>query len=481
MRAVPILMAILVAQGNPALAPTASAQAPAGEQPPVRSNPTAVAGPAAAATAPGETEVYLDQGGNAVYRVDDGHDLDQYLFRSQSPINVAIDVNRDFGPVDGDGHPVEGNALFGKTARITLRAFDVDDKSTRTDIAPERDIVIVNDEFLETPLTGADNQWNINTLRFSANELLLPTPSNPTGRNQLFVSIDTANSGPDVWAVEVDWAELRLSTEVVPIAMVHGFNGDAGDFTDQELGLLPFYLDRVASLEGRAIAPSQTRQGSIEHNTRLLEESIADLQRTSGADQVNLLAHSKGGLESRLYMFDNPGKVDKLVMLGTPNRGTELAGIACDLSFQIFGIPTNPIGAYLKSQYGDCNSPEDGLYQLQPSYIEEVFNPATPDRRQAFYGTIAGTRSSFVGSFLDDPDNDGFVTVPSVEYLSRNDPAQRGLHNPLDLLREPQRSPGRLQPIGRTGAVRALRVDLWCRGNVRERRGRRDEPGADHR
>lgn len=300
-----VLMTVLAALSTTGIAPTEAAQAPAGERPPERPS-QATAGPAAAAFAPGETRVRLDQGGNAVYRVDDGYTLDQYLFRSQSPIDFSIDVNRDFGPVDADGHPVEGNALFGKTARITLRAFDVDDKSTRTDVAPERDIVIVNDKTLETPITGANDQWNINTLRFSANELTLPTAANPTGRNQFFLSIDTANSGPDVWAVEVDWAELRLSTEVVPVAMVHGFNGDANDFTDPRIGLLPFYLDRVASLEGRAIATSQTRRGSIRTNTRLLEGSITDLLRTSGADQVNLLAHSKGGLESRLYIFDHP-------------------------------------------------------------------------------------------------------------------------------------------------------------------------------
>ena len=181
-RTVLVLLGILAAQSAAGLAPVASAQTSAGEKPPVRSPQAAAPGIAAASAAPGETDVYLDQGGNAVYRVDEGHDLDQYLFRSESPINFSIDVNRDLGPVDGAGHPVEGNALFGKTARISLHAFDIDDKTVVPGVNPESDIVVVNDEVLETPLAGADNQWNINTLRFSANELRLPTPSNPTGR-----------------------------------------------------------------------------------------------------------------------------------------------------------------------------------------------------------------------------------------------------------------------------------------------------------
>ncbi len=425
-------MGVLAAQATPALSSAALAQVSAGERPPVRSVQAGASGLAAAAAGPGETDVYLDQGGNAVYRVDDGYNLDQYLGRSESPINFSIDLNRDLGPVDSTGHPVAGNALFGKTARISLRAFDVDDKTVVSGVASERDLTTVNGEILESPLAGADNQWNINTLRFSANELRLPTPSNPTGRNDFEVLVDTANSGADVWKVEVDWAELRLSTEVVPIAMVHGYNGAAADFTAGSR-LLPFYERFVPGLDGRAIATAGSRRGSIQQNTQVLDDAISDLLRSSGADRVNLLAHSKGGLESRLFIFDHPDKVDKLVMLGTPNGGTKLADIACAFGAQIFGIPTNPVGVIVKSQFGNCNGPQDGLYQLQPSYVLKTFNKNTPDQRQVFYGTIAGTKNGPASALLDSPDNDSFVTVGSVEYLSRDDPAHRGLHNPLDL------------------------------------------------
>ena len=186
------------------------------------------------------------------------------------------------------------------------------------------------------------------------------------------------------------------------------------------------------SPDGRSPA-SQTKRGSIEENEALIEARITDLLRTSGADRVNILAHSKGGLESRLYILDHPGQVDKLVMLGTPNAGTKLADIGCGFNHQILGIPTNPIGALVKSQYGDCNGPQDGLYQLKTSYVQKTFNKNVPDRGGVFYGTIAGAKSTGLGFLLDDADNDSFVTVPSVEHLSRYDPAQRGLHEPLDV------------------------------------------------
>jgi len=110
----------------------------------------------------GETRTYEDQTGAQVWAVSDGWDLDQYLFRNASPLNFAIDVSRDFGPVDADGHPAPGNALFGLIGRVTLRVFDVDDDAA---VGPEVDVLYINGTEVGT-LSGADNQWSINTFEF---------------------------------------------------------------------------------------------------------------------------------------------------------------------------------------------------------------------------------------------------------------------------------------------------------------------------
>jgi triacylglycerol lipase len=51
------------------------------------------------------------------------------------------------------------------------------------------------------------------------------------------------------------------------------------------------------------------------------------VKQTSGADQVDIVAHSQGGLVARQYVkFDGgAGSVRNLVSLGTPNHGTEQA------------------------------------------------------------------------------------------------------------------------------------------------------------
>ena len=86
-------------------------------------------------------DTYVDQVGIEVFAVHDGHDLDQYLFRSSSPLDFVINLERDYGPVDADWHPAPDNALFGRQARLTLRAWDVDETYPVTDVEPEVDLV----------------------------------------------------------------------------------------------------------------------------------------------------------------------------------------------------------------------------------------------------------------------------------------------------------------------------------------------------
>jgi pimeloyl-ACP methyl ester carboxylesterase len=335
---------------------------------------------AESSTATGSTTFSLDQSGNAVYRVNYGFDLDRYMFRSDGPLDFSIEVPRGFGPVDANGHPVPGNSLFGKAGRLTLRAFDIDDDYAGTDgVNPERDVVTVNGTELAPPLSGADNQWSINTLSLPLNLLKLPTSGNPNGRNDFQVLIDTANA-TNAWAAEVDWAELRLSSEVLPVAMVHGFGGSSNDFSSPG-GLEDYYVAQHPPLDGRTATPSLTTRGSIRENMRLLESSFPQLLEDSATYQLNVLAHSMGGLATRLYAWDHPEEVDKVVMLGTPNGGTRMADILCAARAGPFDTPFKRM---LEDKFGRCNGPQDGLFQLQQAYVQKVFNKQVLDRPSTF-------------------------------------------------------------------------------------------------
>lgn len=128
---------------------------------------------------------------------------------------------------------------------------------------------------------------------------------------------------------------------------------------------------------------------SFENPCGSVREHATELESIIGNQSVNIVAHSKAGLDARFYISENPGKVANLIMLGTPNEGTEAAYM--DVT-ECFG--------------------GTGLLDLWPNSI----NP--PDQNTTNYYTISGNYSRpcaflmalYICSVIP---NDGFVTVES--------------------------------------------------------------------
>ena len=89
--------------------------------------------------------------------------------------------------------------------------------------------------------------------------------------------------------------------------------------------------------------------GSIEHNASQLKCYICEIMADEGVDKVNIIAHSKGGLDSR-YMIDRldmSSHVASITFLCTPHKGSKLA--TC-----LYGMPRiikYPLAAYLHVLY----------------------------------------------------------------------------------------------------------------------------------
>lgn len=80
----------------------------------------------------------------------------------------------------------------------------------------------------------------------------------------------------------------------------------------EPVSLVPNFLDWL----GPAARVTSQSERLAEH---------IDALREGGIQSVNIVAHSMGGLVSREYIRRHPGKVKTLVMLGTPNHGSEMA------------------------------------------------------------------------------------------------------------------------------------------------------------
>ncbi|HEX6288526.1 MAG TPA: Calx-beta domain-containing protein, partial [Herpetosiphonaceae bacterium] len=127
------------------------------------------------------------------FRVNDGFDLDQYLYADSSPLNFEIDLK---------GYKVAP----GKSAKVTLNVYDID-SAGGDGCQPEVDKLYLNGTFL-TDLTGANDEWRLVTVDVPG------TAFNP-GRNMFEVQIDTLGTG--CWAVEVDWAEVEIDFNIAQL------------------------------------------------------------------------------------------------------------------------------------------------------------------------------------------------------------------------------------------------------------------------
>lgn len=105
-----------------------------------------------------------------------------------------------------------------------------------------------------------------------------------------------------------------------PILLVHGMG-----FRDRKRLC---YWGRVArALEehgARVYFGGQDSNGSVESNARQLEAALKNALADSGAEKVNIFAHSKGGLEARLLIsgMGYANRVASLSTFSTPHNGS---------------------------------------------------------------------------------------------------------------------------------------------------------------
>ncbi len=167
-----------------------------------------------------------------------------------------------------------------------------------------------------------------------------------------------------------------------PVVMVHGFIsnwttwqsylGDDGYLASIGVpgfavgdGQVPGVLNT-----GNPFHP-EGRTNSIAQNAVILGQYIAAVQQKTGAEQVDLLVHSMGGMITRYYLdrVMETDNVAQVIFLGTPH-----AGSAC-----VF--PVAALGYLLPA-----------AIEIQPAYMEGIFNQQIVRRRGVPFHMIAGTR-----------------------------------------------------------------------------------------
>jgi hypothetical protein len=270
--------------------------------------------------------------------VDSGSGLDTgCTFKTGSPLVFDVEITRYVGPVDSEGYLLNPdelvqNGVVSKEATLTMPAFDIDDDAqVGEDIAPEIDAVSLNGTSLGF-LKGQNNTWILNSYRIPISRIKFPERA-PLGstpkprKNRIRIDIDVENDDP-VWCTSVDWASIEFKT-MSPIILVHG-NQSAPEFWDKLRFVAPL-LKAKLPFEGCKSActyPVKLPTDTTAENARRLAQLIPPIVRTFGADSYHIVAHSKGGLDSREYLaVYEPDDIEALsyTSLSTPHNGSVLA------------------------------------------------------------------------------------------------------------------------------------------------------------
>jgi len=203
-----------------------------------------------------------------------------------------------------------------------------------------------------------------------------------------------------------------------PIVLVHGL-GAFGKFGPIEYfhGITE-WLKRSGN---RVHVVNLTFWHSIEHRAQELNEQM---KKVFPGEKVNLLGHSMGGLDARLYTqkFDKGERVASVITVGTPNRGTAIVDHFLDLFLDDVMTKTDVIAKKMRLSH-------DGFRQVGKKNFEKYFEQKLPDVEGVKYFSATSVIkkpvifNSLPMFWLTHPilkihegENDGFVSEESARW-----------------------------------------------------------------
>ncbi|MFX1762596.1 triacylglycerol lipase [Paraburkholderia sp. A1RI-2L] len=138
-----------------------------------------------------------------------------------------------------------------------------------------------------------------------------------------------------------------------PIILVHGLTG-----TDKIFGMIDYWYGIASDLQSHGaqvytanVSSFQADDGPNGRGEQLLAY-VKRVLAATGAQKVNLIGHSQGGLTSRYVAAVAPQLVASVTTIGTPHRGSEFADFAVDqLNRDPSGKSSEAVAAFL-NMYG---------------------------------------------------------------------------------------------------------------------------------
>lgn len=210
-----------------------------------------------------------------------------------------------------------------------------------------------------------------------------------------------------------------------PILMVHGMG-----FRDSKRlcywGRIPKVLERNGA---KVFFGGQDSNGSVENNAEQLRRSLEKALSEAGAEKVNIIAHSKGGLEAR-YLISTMGFGDRiatLTTLSTPHNGSLTVDKLLKFPEPAVKFSCKAVDLWFK-MIGDKNPDTYSAISLFKTSSAEKFNKENPDDPQVYYQSYGFVMNGFFSDitmcipwlavYSVEGENDGLLAPRAVRWTN---------------------------------------------------------------
>ena len=216
--------------------------------------------------------------------------------------------------------------------------------------------------------------------------------------------------------------DLRIK---YPILMIHGVG-----FRDLKW---PLYWGRIPAALSDAGAVlyygQQDCWARIVDNAKTIRARIRQILDDTGAEKVNIIAHSKGGLEARMAAssLGMGGSIASITTIGTPHRGSKTIDKLLKAPDSLFNIASFAVDNWI-GLIGDTKPNFYAVCRDFSTAYAEAFNRDNPDVPGVFYQSYAGVMKTPLSDIhlstanavvnMIEGENDGLVSVESAKWGS---------------------------------------------------------------
>lgn len=208
-----------------------------------------------------------------------------------------------------------------------------------------------------------------------------------------------------------------------PILMLHGVG-----FRDLKW---PLYWGRIpnalSGMGAELFYGQQDCWARVEDNAKTVKARIWQILEETGADKLNIIAHSKGGLEARMAAssLGMGGQIASITTIGTPHRGSKTVDRLLKAPDALYHVAALAVDNWI-GLIGDTKPDFYAVCRDFSTEYAERFNRENPDVPGVYYQSFAGVMKTPWSDIhlstanlivkLFEGDNDGLVSVESARW-----------------------------------------------------------------